>query len=164
MARRKPNAPRRDAGTRSRALKALADMRRDPSLTFTQAARNREIDPRSVRRHIASAFYKDSSGRIKPRASDRFRQILYIPSTKPGVRIAVPTKNSRERRLVGRWMDALNAAGRGDFSKLKHFPRGRLVGGVRLSTGTDQVQRILNALVEEVTPFEGLYRSIARPS
>lgn len=139
-------------------------MRRDPSLTFTQATRNREIDPRSVRKRIASAFRKDSSGRIKARASDRFRQTLYIPSTKPGVRIPVSTRNSHERRSVGRWLDALNAAGRGDFSKLKKFPRGQFVGGVRLPTGTYEVQRIVAALAEEEAPFEGLYRSIARPS
>ena len=139
-------------------------MRRNPSLTLTQAAHNREIDPRTVRKRLASALHKDSSGRIVPRAKDRFRQILQIPSSKPGVTISVPTRNSAERQLVGRWMAAVNAAKRGDFSELKKFPRGQVVGGVRLPTGEHEVQLILRALAEEEEPFEGLYRSIARPS
>jgi hypothetical protein len=150
--------------TRGRALQVKGDMRRNPTLTFTQASHNRRIDPRSVRKHIASAFRKDSSGRVKARPSDRFRATLYIPSAKPGVQIPVPTRGSRERKLLGRWMDAINAAGRGDFSKMKEFTRGHVVGGVRLSTGDYEVQQILRALAEEESPFEGLYRSLARPS
>jgi len=150
--------------TRDRALHVLADMHRNPSLTFTQAARNRDIDPRAARKQLGSALRKDSSGRIRAAASDRFHKTLHIPSKKPGVRISISTKNLRERQLVGRWMAALNAAGRGDWSKLKKFPRGQVVGGVRFPTGTHEVQLILNALAEEEAPFEGLYRSIARPS
>lgn len=150
--------------TRDRAFNVLADMRRNPSLTLTQAARNRDIDPRSVRKQFPSAFRKDSSGRIKPTASDRFHKTVHIPSKRPGVRIPVPTRSSRQRQIVGLWMDAINAAGRGDFSKLKKFPHGRVVGGVRFPTGTYEVQRILRALAEEEAPFEGLYRSIARPA
>jgi hypothetical protein len=139
-------------------------MRRDPTLTYTQAAHNRKIDPRSVRKHIGSAFYKDPSGRIRARGADHFRQTLHIPTAKPGIQIPVPTRGFRQRKLLGRWMDALNAAGRGDFSKLKKFPRGQIVGGVHLPTEAYEVQRILEALAEEEGPYEGLYRSIARPS
>lgn len=150
--------------THSRSLQVLGDMRRDPSLTLSQAARNREIDPRLVLKKLPSAFRKDSSGRVKARPSDRYRQTLYIPSTTPDVRIPVSTKNSRERQLVGRWRAALNAAQHGDFSKLKKFPKGQFVGGVRLPTGIYEVQHILEAEAEQETPYEGLYRSIARPS
>ncbi|MGI9101075.1 MAG: hypothetical protein ACR2IF_01405 [Terriglobales bacterium] len=139
-------------------------MRRYPSLTLTQAARSREVDPRSVRKQLPSAFIKDSSGRIRPRATDRYRQTLHIPTKKPGVLAPVVTRNSRQRRLLGQWMDAINAAGRGDFSKMKKFPRGQSVGGVRLVTGPRAIQRILNALAEKDEPFEGLYRSMAKPS
>jgi len=139
-------------------------MRRDPSLTFTQASHNRSVDPRSVHKHFGSAFRKDSSGRIKARPSDRFRQTLYIPSAEAGEEIPVPTKTSRERQLVGQWMGGLNLAGRGNFSKLRKFPHGQIVGGVRLPTGAHEVQRILNALAEAESPFEGLYRTLARSS
>ncbi len=150
--------------TCNRAFHVAADMRRDASLTLAQAARNREIDPRTVRRQIPSAFLKDSSGRIRARTSDRFRQTLYIPTTTPGVRTPILTKNSHERQQIGSWMAALNAAGRGDFSDMNEFPRQQFVGGVHLPTNAEVVQRILNALAEEEAPFEGLYRTIARPS
>lgn len=151
--------------TRALALQVRGDMLRNPSLTFTQAARNRGIDPRSVRKQLPSAFHPDSSGRIKPRGpSDRFHQMLYIPSTTPGVSVPVSTKNSRERRLLGKWLAALNAAGRGDFSRIRKFPKRQVIGGVRLASGPREVQRILMALAEKEEPFEGLYRSLARPS
>jgi hypothetical protein len=150
--------------TRERAFQVLGDMNRDASLTFTRAAQNRNIDPRSIRGQIPSAFRKASSGHIKARPSDRYRQTLHIPSDRPEVRIPVPTKNSVERQLLGKWLDALNAAGRGDFSKLKKFPRGQVVGGVPLPTDPLQVQPILRAISEHESPYEGLYRSLARPS
>jgi hypothetical protein len=150
--------------TRDRAFQVLGDMRRDPSLTFTRAARSRKIDPRSVRALISSAFRRDSSGRIKARFSDRYRKTLHIPSDKPEIRIPVPTKHSRERRLIGRWLDALNAAGKGDFTKLREFPRDQFVGGVLLPTNLLEVQPILRALAEQESPYEGLYRNLARPS
>ena len=153
-----------DSSTRARCLQVKGDMLRNPALTFTQAARNRNVDPRSVLKHFRSGFYKDSSGRIKARPSDRSRQTLYTPSTKPGVSIPVPTRGRPQRLLVGRWMAAINAARSGDFSELKKFTRGQFVGGVRLPTGTHEVQLILNARAEEEAPYEGLYRSIARPS
>src|SRR5713101_2403354 len=98
----------RSQSARSRALHVLADMRRDPSLTFTQAALNREIDPRTIRRRVASALRKDSSGRVKALPNDPFREALYIPSTKPGESIPVRTKSYRERQLIGQWHAALN--------------------------------------------------------
>jgi hypothetical protein len=78
--------------------------------------------------------------------------------------VPVATKNVRERRLLGQWMAALNAAGHGDFSKMKRFPRRQVIGGVRLATGPKEIQRILSALAEEESPFEGLYRTLVRPS
>lgn len=149
---------------KDKAFHVLSDMRRNPELRFTQAARNREIDPRIVRKLLPSAFQKDSSGRVRARTSDRYRQTLYIPGPKPNLKIEVQTKSSKERQIIGCWMDALNAAGRGDFSKMKKFPRKQVIGGVRLKTGTQEIQRILAAMAEEEAPYEGLYRSIARPS
>lgn len=150
--------------TRERAFQVLKDMRHDASLTFTEAARNRKIDPRSVRRLMPSALRRDSSGHIKARPNDRYRQILHIPSDKPEVRTPVPTKNLGERKLVGKWLAGLNAAGRGDFSKIQTFPRGQVVGGVPLPTDPREVQAILRALAEQESPYEGLYRTLARPS
>jgi hypothetical protein len=156
--------PSDDASARGRSFQVLRDMGRNPSLTLTQGARNRNVDSRTVQKHVGAAFQRDSSGRIRVRPTDRLRQTLYIPGAKPGEKIAVPTTNSTERRLLGRWMAALNNAGRGDFSKMDKVPRNQTIGGVRLATSRNEVQRILEALAEKESPFEGLYRTLARPS
>ena len=147
--------------TRDRSLQVVRDMARDPSLALTKAARNRGVDPRTVQRHVGSALKRDSSGRIKVRPTDRLRQNLYIPGPDPDEQIPVPTRNSSERQLVGRWMAALNSAGRGDFSKIRAFPRNQSIGGVTLPTDDGEVQRILDSLAETEAPFEGLYRIVA---
>ena len=61
-------------------------------------------------------------------------------------------------------MAALNAAGRDHWSKMMKFPKGQKVGGILLETDPNEVQAILLALAEEESPYEGLYRRIARPS
>jgi|ERR1700692_528331 len=164
----KKNSPRknshRKSSTYNRAYRVQQDMLRNPSLTFARATRKRKIDHRTVLRHFGSDFEKDSSGRLKARPIGRKRQTLYVPGFDPGHDTPVPTQNSGERRSVGRWMAALNAAGRGDFSKMDKFPRGKSFGGVHLPTNRNDVQRILRALAEKESPFERLYRTLARPS
>jgi hypothetical protein len=156
--------PPRKTSTYNRASKVHQDMLRNSSLSFAQATRKRKIDGRTVLHHFRSEFEKDLSGRIKARPNDRKRQILYIPGFDPGQQIPVRTKSASERRVVGRWMAALNAAGRGDFSKMDKFPRNKSIGGVLLPTNKNEVQRMLKALAEKESPFEGLYRTLARPS
>jgi hypothetical protein len=147
-----------------RAEQVYSDMLRKPSLSFAQAARKRKVDRRTVLHHYGSDFEKDSSGRIKARPSGQKQQTLFIPGFEAGQEIPVPTKNASERRFVGRWMKALNAAGRNDFSQMDKFPRNKSIGGVRLPTNRNEVQRILKALAEKESPYEGLYRTLARPS
>jgi hypothetical protein len=74
----------------------------------------------------------------------------------------VPTQSKKERLLLGRWMAALNSAGRGDFSKIDKFPKN--IGGILLPTKRAEVQQILVSLAEQESPFEGLYRTIVRRS
>jgi hypothetical protein len=157
------NSPRKSS-TYERASLVQHDMLRNPSLSFARALRKRKIDGRTVLHHFGSDFEKDSSGRIKARSIGRRRQTLFIPGSEPSQDIAVPTKNASERRLVGRWMKALNAAGRGDFSQMDKFPRNKSIGGVRLPINRNEVQRILKALAEKESPYERLYRTLARPS
>jgi hypothetical protein len=147
-----------------RAEGVIADLLGNPSLSFTAATRKREVDPRWVLKHLGSKFRKDSSGRIKVKAINRRYKTLYKPTATPGASIPVVTKNKRERRLLGKWMGALNAAGRNHWSKMTKFPKGQKVGGVLLETDPNEVQAILLALAEEESPYEGLYRTIARPS
>jgi hypothetical protein len=139
-------------------------MAADSSLSFTPTAHKRGLDPRWVLKEFGSQLEKDSSGRIRAKTRSRGRKTLYIPTATPDVRTPVPTRNKRERNKVGKWMAALNAAGRGDFSKMKKLPRKLVIGGVRLETSPKKVQEILVALAEQESPFEGPYRSIGRPS
>ena len=154
----------RRSSPRKRASLVRGDMLRDQSLSFARAALKRKVDSRTVLHHFGSDFQKDLSGRIQPRPNDRRGQTLFVPWSEPGQDMPVPTKNSRERRMVGRWMAALNAAGHDDFSKMDKFPRNTSIGGVTLPTNRKDVQRILEALAERESPFERLYRTIARPS
>jgi len=162
------------AGKRARSLngqqrfkagkRLVADMAGDSSLAFTPTARKRGLDPRWVLREFGSQLEKDSSGRIRAKTRSRRRKTLYIPTATPDVRTPVATRNQRERKKVGKWMAAINAARGGNFSKLKKLPRRLVIGGVRLETSPKKVQEILVALAEQESPFEGLYRAMVRPS
>jgi hypothetical protein len=152
------NLSQHSRSTRIKALHVLSDLRRDPSLTFTQAAKNREISTRSVRKQIGSQLKQERpGGRIRVPASDRIRETLNIPSTRPDVLIPIHTKGSKERYLVGEWIAAIKEAGRGDFGRLNRFPKGTFIDGVRLPTGRYEVQKILEALETSESPFERLY-------
>jgi hypothetical protein len=153
-------SPRKTVHERSRLV--LEDMLRNPSLSLTKAARKRKVDPRSVVSHFPTQFRKDSSGRVKARGVTGKLKILYIPGSEPGEVIPVPTNSEEERLLLGRWMAAVNAAGRGDFSKIDKFPKNKRVGGVVLPTKRAEIQQILVNLAEQESPFEGLYRTIVR--
>jgi hypothetical protein len=142
----------------------LEDMLRNQSLSLTKAAHKRRVDPRTVVAHFPTRFRKDSSGRIKARAVTGKLKILYIPGFEPGEVIPVPTQSEKERLLLGRWMAAVNAAGRGDFSKIDRFPKNKRIGGVLLPTKRAEVQQILVSLADRESPFEGLYRTIVRRS
>ena len=152
------NLSGRSQSTRAKTLHVLSDLRRDPKLTVSQAARNREVSPRSIRKYIGSQLRQERpGGKLRVTKSDRLRATLHIPSTKPDVLIPIHTKSSKERYLVGEWFASIKEAGRGDFSRLNRFPKGTHIGGVRLPTGAYEVQRILEAMESADTTFERLY-------
>lgn len=146
-------------GTRERLLQVASDMRRDPTLSFSRAAADRGVSPKSRHSFLKNLFYSDASGRVLPRKSDRYREALFIPNTHPGQFTEVPTKNSQKRSLVGQWYVAINAAAGGHFSRIDAFPKNQIVGGVRLATSHDEVQRIVEAMAESDGRYEGPYRS-----
>jgi len=139
-------------------------MRRDPNLTFTQAAANRGVDRYTVHKYVDAALRTDSSGKIKARPTDHLCETLYIPGTKPDKSIPIRTKSNKERQLVGQWHTAKNAAANGDFSLIRAFPKNTFVGGVRLPTSPFEIQKILTAEAEAETKLEGPYRTLARPA
>jgi hypothetical protein len=151
------NLSERSEATRVKSIHVLSDLRRDPELTFTQAAKNREISPSSVWRCVGSELKEDPSGRIRATKSDRLRATLHIPSTKPDVLIPIHTKSSSERQLVGEWFASINEAARGDFDRLNRFPNDIVIDGVQLPTDVHEVQQILEAMESAESPFEQLY-------
>jgi hypothetical protein len=154
------NLSERSQSTRAKALHVLSDLRRDLKLTLSQAAKNREISPRSIWKYIGSQLKRKRAGRgIRVTISDRLRATLRIPSTKPDVLIPIHTRSSKERYLVGEWFASIVEAGRGDFSRLNQFPKGIYIDGVRLPTGAYEVQKILEAMENSESPFERLYAS-----
>jgi hypothetical protein len=150
------------SSTEKRVRQVRQDMRKDSSLSLARASRRRRIDPRTVLKHDPTGFRKDTSGRIRACAVPSRQKILYIPWFEPGEVKPIPTKSKAERLLVGRWMAALNSAGRNDWSKMNNFPRGKRVGGVLLPTNPAEIQQILKSLADKESPFEGLYRTIVR--
>ncbi len=148
----------RSRATRIKALHVLSDLRRDPNLTFTQAAKNREISPRSVWKQIGAQLkHERPGGRIRSIKYDHRHETLNIPSTKPDVLIPIHTKGSKQRSLIGEWFAAIKEAGGGDFTRLNRFPKRTYIEGVRLPTGAYEVQKILEALETSESPFERLY-------
>jgi hypothetical protein len=136
----------------------LSDLRRDPNLSPTRAARNRGITLDSARRHIGSELKQEGpGGRIRVTKSDRLRATLHIPTKNPDILTPIRTKSSNQRYLVGEWLASVNAAARGDFDRLKRFPKGVVIDGVPLPTDASEVQQILEAMESTETPFEQLY-------
>ena len=148
----------RGQAERTKALHVLSDLRRDPNLTPTQAAKNREISLDAIRKYIGPQLIQERpGGRIRVTQSDRLQATLQIPSDKPDVLIPIHTRSSKERYLVGEWFASINEASRGDFTRLKQFPKGIVIDGVRLPTEPHDVQRILEAMETAEQPFEHLY-------
>ena len=148
----------RGQAERAKALHVLSDLRRDPNLTPTQAAKNREISLDAIRKYIGPQLIQERpGGRIRVTQSDRLQATLQIPSDKPDVLIPIHTRSSKERYLVGEWFASINEASRGDFTRLKQFPKDIVIDGVRLPTEPHDVQRILEAMETAEQPFEHLY-------
>jgi len=153
---KKPRSPRK-----SSIEKVHQDMLKNPFLSFKRASRRHRIDPRKAGDY-SDLFRKDSSGRIRAYVAPRGQKTLYIPWFEPGEVKPIRTKSEAERLLVGRWMTALNAAGHDRWSKMNRFPKGKRIGGVLLPTKRAEIQQILVSLADRDSPFEGLYRTIAR--
>lgn len=131
---------------------------RGEKLTFSRAARERGVDPRSRHSHVKSLFYTDSTGRLHARKSDNYVQKFSLPTTRPDVFASITARGSAERSLVGRWLNTLKAAGDGDFTPLQNFPKNIFVDGKRLPTAPYEVQKILEAVEQgKEDAFEQMY-------
>src|SRR5437899_11140913 len=76
-------ARRNPSPSRAKLIQVAGDMRRAEArgekLTFSRAARERGVDPRSRHVYVTRLFYKDSSGRIHARKTDNYAQKFSLP-------------------------------------------------------------------------------------
>src|SRR5262249_30907059 len=97
--------PRSTTDTRTRALHALAKMRRD-DLSLAEACRLEHIKPSTFLRHVGSAVQQDRpGGRYRPTAGDRFRRDLQIPTALGPT--AVPIYGSNKAREISQYLNAV---------------------------------------------------------
>jgi hypothetical protein len=129
--------------TYNRALHVLARMRRTDA-TLTAAAREEHIDPRTVRKYLASELRGiREEGRTLPTKSDRRRRDMLIP-TMEGMS-PEPVHGSEEASRLGRYMAALSKHLRtGDTDVLREF-EGQSIAGHLLITDPEQLSALAQA-------------------
>lgn len=135
--------PERSQFARDRALHALADMRHDPNLSLTHAARLQGVKRETVKKYFPSAL-KQANGKFRVTKSDRYTATLYVPDVH-GDSIAVKTRSSREREQLGQYLRDLGRYLRGNRDALSEW-HGKKIGGVELVTDGRTLKTIEPAL------------------
>jgi hypothetical protein len=133
----------RSQPARDRALHVLAAMRRNPSLSFSRAAKREGVKPDTVKRHFGSALEK-SHGKILVTKSDRYHATLYVPD-RYGNAVPVTTRSSKERQQVSEYLRDLGRYLRGKRDALAKW-HGKKIGGVELVTAGRTIVAIEPAL------------------
>jgi hypothetical protein len=158
MAKRRVGKNVRHADVRSRALHALAKMRRD-NLSLAEACRLEHIKPSTCLRNVGTAVRQDRpGGRYHAIAGDRFRRDLQIPT--PLGPVAVPIYGSKNAKEISDYLNAIALYLRkGDTSRLERF-KGKTVGvrGQKIELITDPATLSSLALAGALQ-FDQLYAS-----
>ena len=125
---------------RNRALRVSARMRRGTS--FTSAAREEHIDPRTVKRYLGKEL-KTVKGRTRISKADRKRRNMLIPTERGTTPVAI--RGSRQASRLGRYMSAVGKYLRsGDTDALSKF-KGKSIGGHALITDPDTLSVLAQA-------------------
>jgi hypothetical protein len=129
-------------GARNRALHVLSRMRRTGA-TLTAASREEHIDPRTVKKYVATDLRRLKKGKqTVPTKSDRRRRRMLIPTALGTTPVIV--SGSRKASLLGRYMSAVGQYLRtGNTQGLSAF-KGKSIGGHDLITDPE----ILNVLAQ----------------
>jgi hypothetical protein len=88
------NLSERSQSTRAKALHVLSDLRRDPKLTLSRAAKNREVSPRSIRKYIGSQLKQERPGG-KLRVARRIPSQVGAEKTAVGGFVGEPTHGAK---------------------------------------------------------------------
>jgi hypothetical protein len=150
-----------DSAIRTRALAALARMRRE-NLSLARATRIEHIKPSTFLRHVGSAVYRSGPGKPwKPTKSDRFGARMTVLTAQGPTTVLV--RGSRERTRLARYDIALRkwrAAEDGADKELMAF-QGQTVGGHILITDLELLIRLEEA---GQLDFDALYFSVGASS
>jgi hypothetical protein len=125
--------PRRWAEAKTKALHVLSEMRRNPNVRLSAAARSFGVKPSVVKKHFGSSLYK-VNGHWRVRKSDRFREIMYVPDAR-GNPVPVHTRSSKERTKVSAYLRDIGRFFRGDKHAMAKW-HGDSIAGVELVTAS----------------------------
>jgi DNA-binding CsgD family transcriptional regulator len=124
---------------RNRALAVIARMRRTGK-SLAAAARDENIDPRTVRKHVGGELKKFADGRTGPTKVDRRRRNMLIPTSHGATPVVV--RGSAEASQLGRYMSAVGQYLKtGNTDALQEF-EGRFIGGHRLITDSTTLNHL----------------------
>ena len=124
--------------TYNRSLHVLARMRRTDA-SLTEAAREEQIDPRTVRKYLKTEL----RGRGKPTKVDLRKRDMLVPTTVGNAPVTV--KGSKQASDLGKYMSAVGKYLRtGDVEGLGKF-EGKSIGGHALITDPDLLSSLAQA-------------------
>ena len=131
-------------------------MLRDPTLTASQAAKDRGVSIRDLRKYIPKAFKKDASGRIRA-VADRYVRRMEVP----GLDGLTKIRGSSARNKLARYRNDVFSFLGGDLTALDKW-RGVTVQGHKLVTDPQIIQTLGEQEnlpehfgSEQITPYSG---------
>jgi hypothetical protein len=160
MPNRAAGVNERQADARTRALHALAKMRRD-DLSLVEACRLEHIKPSTMRRYVGNALTQDKPGsKYRATAGDRFRRDLQIPTALGPT--AIPVYGSKNAREIALYLNAIALYLRkGDTTKLESFKGKTIrVRGQKVELITDP-ETLSGLALAGALQFDQLYASFA---
>jgi hypothetical protein len=158
MPNRTAGVNERQADARTRALHALAKMRRD-KLSLAEACRLEHIKPSTMRRYVGNALTQDRpGGRYRATPGDRLRRELQIPTALGPT--PVPIHGSKKATEISQYLNAISLYLRkGDVSKLERF-KGKTIRirGQKIELITDP-ETLSGLALAGALQFDQLYAS-----
>jgi hypothetical protein len=132
------NKSSRSQLARKLSLKALNDMRHGAS--FSRAARDNGVTPRTIRRYFPHQLVQDHrGGRIRVTKSDRI--VRYLQIAGPNGPIDIRARGSKQAIEFAKFSSDVNKLLAGDVKALDRW-RGKKIGGVELLTSLPEIKKL----------------------
>jgi hypothetical protein len=138
--------PKRSAQARTNALHVLSEMRRNPNVKLSAAARSFGVKPSVVKKYFGSSLEK-VNGHWRVHKSDHFREVMYVPDAH-GNPVPVHTGSSNERKQVSAYLRDIGRFLRGNKHAMAKW-HGKRTAGVELVTAS----RTLIAIESQLSDF-----------